>query len=116
MSPHAYRATTLLVGAAAYAFVIALVVLLLSCAPVFAKTHRSMAVRRAYLKSLGLTKTPGKKGQCQVDHALPLERGGKDEVGNLELICGPVLQRKEQAERNPKTWETYKQECLPHER
>ena len=79
-----------------------------------AQTPRSSAVRRAYQKHLGLKKTPGDPGECQYDHTIPLKYGGKDEVGNFELICGPVLKAKEKAERNPQAWEIWAQECLPH--
>lgn len=71
---------------------------------------RRTAVVRAYLNSLGLKKTPP---GCQVDHAISLRYGGKDEIGNLQLICGPTLEKKEHAERYPKEWEVYRRQCLP---
>lgn len=70
---------------------------------------RSSTVRKHYLASLGLTKTP--KG-CQVDHIIPLHCGGPDAVANLQLICGPSLKAKEVAERKCERFNLWKQECL----
>ncbi len=64
---------------------------------------------RAYLKTIGLTKTP--KG-CQVDHIIPLHCGGPDRVENLQLICGASLKAKEKAERNCELFQRWSNQCL----
>lgn len=70
-------------------------VLSLLCAPVFAGRHkveniprdangrikRSYAVKREFMRKSGFKR--GLKGYV-VDHIIPLKRGGKDEVQNLQ--------------------------------
>lgn len=68
---------------------------------------RSRSVRRQFLASLGLARTP--RG-CQVDHWVPLMCGGPDTHDNLRLTCGPYMRAKERAERNCQTfsmWERH---------
>ena len=60
------------------------------------KTKRSSSVRRAFLKSQGLTHTPP---GCQVDHIIALSCGGKDDLSNLQLLCGEALREKESREQ-----------------
>lgn len=79
---------------------IALLFVLLSATFTWAGEARKSKVRRQFLHSLGLTHTP--KG-CQVDHVVSLMHGGKDEIGNLCLVCGDKLPVKEWAERRPET-------------
>lgn len=61
---------------------------------------RSSSVRKQFLKSKGLVKTPA---GCQVDHVISLHLGGPDTVGNLCLVCGDKLPVKEWAERREET-------------
>lgn len=88
--------------------VVLLVGLLLS-SDAHAGTKRSAAVRRAYLKSIGLSHTPT---GCQVDHVIPLSCGGPDVVENLQLLCGPSLRAKEHAERDCRWFKEWQKECL----
>ena len=80
----------------AYRVAIVAATLLCLCPLVEARTHRRSSVRRAFLKAHHLTKTPT---GCQVDHIVPLECGGKDEVANLWLTCGKLMEEKEKLER-----------------
>ena len=59
------------------------------------RIQRSSAVRRRFLKAHGLTHTPT---GCQVDHIVPLAKGGADELANLQLLCGAALEEKERRE------------------
>jgi hypothetical protein len=52
-------------------------------------------LRETFLHQHGLTHTP--KG-CQVDHVVPLAKGGSDTIGNPQLLCGPALTAKEAQE------------------
>ncbi|HSP98537.1 MAG TPA: HNH endonuclease signature motif containing protein [Candidatus Dormibacteraeota bacterium] len=52
-------------------------------------------MRQEFLRQDGLTRTPP---GCQVDHIVPLAKGGTDSVGNLQLLCGPALKTKEARE------------------
>ncbi len=65
--------------------------------PAIAGEARSSTVRRHFLTALGLTRTPT---GCQVDHRIPLFCGGKDELNNLQLICGDYMTRKERIEQH----------------
>lgn len=56
---------------------------------------RSSASRMRFLRSQGLTHTPS---GCQVDHVVPLARGGSDTPGNMQLLCGEALSVKERTE------------------
>jgi 5-methylcytosine-specific restriction endonuclease McrA len=47
------------------------------------------------LRSLGLTHTPT---GGQVDHVVPLAKGGPDQAGNLQLLCGAALRAKKASE------------------
>lgn len=79
--------------------ILVFVVFFLSVAIASAEARKSK-VRRAFLKSQGLTHTP--KG-CQVDHIVSLQHGGADDLSNLCLVCGNKLPVKEWAERRPET-------------
>ena len=57
---------------------------------------RSSSARRQFLKSQGLDHTPA---GCQVDHVTPLSKGGRDDPGNMQLLCGDALRAKERSER-----------------
>jgi hypothetical protein len=59
------------------------------------RIKRSSSARRAFLKSKGLSHTPL---GCQVDHTIPLGKGGKDEPSNMQLLCGDALKAKEATE------------------
>jgi len=59
------------------------------------RIKRDSSARRTFLKSKGLTHTP--KG-CQVDHIVPLAKGGKDTPNNMQLLCGGALKAKEATE------------------
>jgi len=59
------------------------------------RIKRSSTVRRTFLRQQGLSGTPK---DCQVDHIVPLAKGGSDTVGNLQLLCGPALKAKEAEE------------------
>ena len=47
------------------------------------KIKRSSAIRRRFLDKRGLKKTP--KGK-EIDHRVPLHKGGSDSLRNLHLI------------------------------
>lgn len=36
----------------------------------------------------------GSKERLQVDHIVPVKKGGKDEIGNLQILCQPCNLRK----------------------
>jgi HNH endonuclease len=56
------------------------------------KIKRSAAARHAFLRAQGLARTP--RG-CQVDHIVPLAKGGPDVPANMQLLCGEALREKE---------------------
>jgi 5-methylcytosine-specific restriction endonuclease McrA len=56
---------------------------------------RSSTARRRFLRSRGLTYTPP---GCQVDHVVPLAKGGADIPANMQLLCGEALRKKEASE------------------
>lgn len=70
---------------------------LLCAVPAWTRDH---AVRAAFLKAHGLTRTPA---GCQIDHVVSLHLGGEDTVENLCLLCGNRLAVKEWAERREVT-------------
>ena len=57
--------------------------------------ERSSAARMSFLRSNGLTHTPT---GCQVDHIVPLAKGGADSPSNMQLLCGAALREKERTE------------------
>lgn len=59
------------------------------------RLRRSSAARMHFLRSHGLTRTP--RG-CQVDHVVPLAKGGADSPANMQLLCGASLREKESNE------------------
>jgi 5-methylcytosine-specific restriction endonuclease McrA len=59
------------------------------------RIERSSSVRRAFLRSNGLAHTPA---GCQVDHIVPLAKGGPDTTSNMQLLCGRALREKERTE------------------
>jgi hypothetical protein len=56
---------------------------------------RSSSARRRFLQGLGLTRTPP---GCQVDHVIPLAKGGPDVPANMQLLCDEALREKEATE------------------
>ena len=58
--------------------------------------QRSGAVRSEYLRSQGYSSTP--KG-CQVDHIIPLSKGGADATWNMQLLPTQLHQMKTSSER-----------------
>lgn len=61
------------------------------------KVQRSDAVRREFLLGQGYTGTP--RGY-EVDHIVPLSRGGADAAYNMELLSTEVHHAKTRAERS----------------
>jgi len=59
------------------------------------RIKRSSSVRQRFLRSVGLTHTPS---GCQVDHVIPLAKGGPDRTENMQLLCGQALRVKEATE------------------
>ena len=59
------------------------------------RIQRSSSARRRFLKAQGLTRTPA---GCQVDHVVPLAKGGADDPANMQLLCGAALEAKERTE------------------
>jgi hypothetical protein len=57
---------------------------------------RSSSARATFLRFHGLHHTPA---GCQVDHVVPLSKGGPDIPGNMRLLCGEALRAKERTER-----------------
>jgi hypothetical protein len=49
------------------------------------RIKRSSSARRHFLRSQGFTHTPP---GCQVDHVVPLAKGGADTPANMQLLCG----------------------------
>ena len=60
------------------------------------RIKRSSTARMEFLRSQGLARTPV---GCQVDHIVPLSKGGPDVPGNMQLLCGEALREKEATER-----------------
>jgi hypothetical protein len=59
------------------------------------RIKRSSSARERFLLAHGLTRTP--QG-CQVDHIVPLAKGGADVPANMQLLCGEALREKEARE------------------
>lgn len=60
------------------------------------KVKRSAAAKRAFLKSLGLDKTP--EGY-EIDHITPLHKGGSDTPENMQLLTVEEHKEKTKQER-----------------
>ena len=76
--------------------VLTLFFLLLIFVPESDAQKRSATVRRHFLHSINLVRTPP---GCQVDHMKPLFCGGADTESNLWLTCGALSTEKEGLER-----------------
>ena len=63
------------------------------------KVERSSTAKREFLKSNGYSKTP--KGY-EVDHIVPLSKGGKDVPSNMQLLPKEVHKQKTTSERKNK--------------
>jgi hypothetical protein len=59
------------------------------------RIKRSSSARERFLLAHGLAHTPP---GCQVDHVVPLAKGGPDVPSNMQLLCGEALREKEAAE------------------
>jgi hypothetical protein len=59
------------------------------------RIKRSSSARKRFLLAHGLTRTPP---GCQVDHVIPLAKGGPDVPANMQLLCGEPLREKETTE------------------
>lgn len=68
---------------------IILIILLFCFSLSDAKQHRSQYQKKKFLKSMGLTRVP--KGY-EVDHKIPLWKGGADKPANMQLL--PIKQHK----------------------
>ncbi|MEI7813153.1 MAG: HNH endonuclease signature motif containing protein [Ignavibacteria bacterium] len=58
--------------------------------------ERSAAERRKFLKSMGYRKVPG---GYDVDHIVPLSKGGQDIPSNMQLLSKEVHKQKTKSER-----------------
>jgi hypothetical protein len=59
------------------------------------RIKRNSSARERFLQAHGLTRTPP---GCQVDHIVPLAKGGPDVPSNMQLLCGEALREKESTE------------------
>lgn len=57
----------------------------------YSKPERSQAKKREFLESRGLTKVPA---GCEVDHIVPLSKGGADEPYNMQILSKGVHKQK----------------------
>jgi 5-methylcytosine-specific restriction endonuclease McrA len=62
----------------------------------FPKVKRSEVAKRKFLKSKGYKRVPA---GYEVDHIIPLSKGGRDEPSNMQLIPKSVHKRKTAGER-----------------
>ena len=60
------------------------------------KVERSSSSKRKFLKSLGYSKTPN---GYEVDHIIPLSKGGQDIPSNMQLLPKEVHKQKTTTER-----------------
>lgn len=68
------------------------------------KVERSSTAKKDFLKSKGYSKTP--KGY-EVDHIIPLSKGGQDVPSNMQLLPKEVHKQTTASERRNKWWEHY---------
>ena len=61
------------------------------------RVNRSESARRGYLESLGYDKVPA---GYEVDHVVPLSRGGADEPYNMQLLPASVHHQKTAREQS----------------
>jgi HNH endonuclease len=59
------------------------------------RIKRSWSARKRFLLAHGLIRTPPGR---QVDHVVPLGKGGSDVPANMQLLCGEALREKEASE------------------
>lgn len=63
------------------------------------KVERSSTAKREFLKSKGYSKTPN---GYEVDHIIPLSKGGQDVPSNMQLLPKEVHKQKTASERRNK--------------